>query len=126
LSFRITTRGSTKKTEAYLKMLADGDIFTKLEQYGQEGVNLLSAATPVRTGLTAASWRYKVTRQRGLYSITWYNSHLADGAPVAILLQYGHATGTGGLVQGRDYINPAIQPLFDKIAEDVAKAVRTA
>lgn len=97
-----------------------------LEKYAQEGVSALSQSTPELTGLTAASWAYEVSVDKEYYSITWTNDNLVDGIPVAILLQYGHMTGTGGYVQGYDYINPSLQPIFDKIADDVWKEVKSA
>lgn len=124
--FRIRSSGSFDKTETFLKKMSRGDIFRSLEKYGQAGVAALSAATPVDSGLTAASWSYEIKRTRGLYSITWTNGNIVDGAPVAIMLQYGHGTGTGGWVQGRDYINPAIKPVFDRLADEVWRAVKSA
>jgi hypothetical protein len=88
-----------------------------LEKYGQEGVVALASATPVDTGLTASSWYYEIERGPEKVSITFYNSNIQNGIPIAIILQYGHATGGGGWVQGRDYINPALQPIFDSIAQ---------
>ena len=95
-----------------------------LDRYGREGVQALSSATPVDTGLTASSWSYKIIHEEGTVRITFHNSNIQNGVPIAIILQYGHGTGTGGWVQGRDYINPAIQPIFDKIVEDAWKEVR--
>lgn len=95
-----------------------------LYKYGEEGVAALRAATPVDSGKTAESWYYRITEGNGSISIEWLNSNLGDGwAPIAILLQYGHATGTGGYVQGRDYINPALKPIFDKIAKNAWREV---
>ena len=94
-----------------------------LDKYGREGVNALSSATPVESGVTAASWYYEIEHSSGSAAIQFYNSNVNKGVPIAIILQYGHGTGTGGWVQGRDYINPAIQPLFDKMAEEVWKEV---
>ena len=94
-----------------------------LDKYGREGVAALSSATPVDTGLTADSWYYKVEHANGSASINFYNSNIQNGVPIAIILQYGHGTGNGGWVQGRDYINPAIQPIFDKIAENAWREV---
>ena len=94
-----------------------------LDKYGKEGVAALSAATPIDTGKTANSWSYKINRQNGSVSIDFYNSNFSNGVPIAIILQYGHATNNGGWVQGRDYINPAIQPIFDKIAKNAWKEV---
>lgn len=96
-----------------------------LDQYGREGVAALMSATPVDTGLTANSWYYEIERVDGRSTIAFYNSNVHKGIPIAIILQYGHGTGTGGWVQGRDYINPAIQPIFDKIAERAWKEVTT-
>lgn len=97
-----------------------------LDRYGATGVDLLSSATPRETGETASSWYYKVKHEKGRHSISWFNSHEEDGVNIAVILQYGHATGTGGWVQGRDYINPALQPLFDKLVEDIWREVRNA
>lgn len=121
-----TSSGSFKNTERFLKRMSKGDIFQSLNSFGEQGVVALSNATPVRTGRTADSWYYKVTKTRSTYSISWHNDNVVDGRPIAILLQYGHGTGTGGYVQGRDYINPSIRPVFDKIADEVWKAVRSA
>jgi hypothetical protein len=119
----IKSKGSFKKTDSFLRRMAKADIFSSLESYGQRGVDALSNATPRDSGLTAESWTFEVTHKRGLYSIVWHNTHVVEGRPIAILLQYGHGTGTGGYVQGRDYINPAIKPIFDQIAADVWKVV---
>lgn len=89
-----------------------------LDKYGREGVVALASATPIESGKTAASWYYEVTSGNGFSKITFYNSNIQNGTPIAIILQYGHATRNGGWVEGRDYINPAIQPIFDKIAKD--------
>ena len=94
-----------------------------LDRYGEEGVAALSSATPVDSGLTASSWYYKIKRETGSVSISFHNSNIQDGVPIAVILQYGHGTGNGGWVEGRDYINPAIQPIFDKIANEAWKEV---
>lgn len=96
-----------------------------LDQYGREGVAALMSATPVDTGLTANSWYYEIDRSDSRAAISFYNSNIQRGIPIAIILQMGHGTGTGGWVEGRDYINPAIQPIFDKIAERAWKEVTT-
>ena len=106
------------KTEKALKNI-------DLNQYGKEGVAALMSSTPVDTGLTANSWYYEIEKSNGRTSISFYNSNVHRGIPIAIILQYGHGTGTGGWVQGRDYINPAIQPIFDSIAERAWKEVTT-
>lgn len=122
--FAFRTSRSGKLTELFLKRVLQGNIYSDLERYGQIGVDALSNATPVDSGETAQSWRYRVIQTtQGHYGIAWYNEHENDGVNVAILIQYGHGTGTGGYVQGRNFINPAIQPIFDKIAEDVWKKV---
>lgn len=94
-----------------------------LNHYGRKGVAALRAATPVDSGDTAKSWSYKIYSFRNSFKITWKNSNVNDGVSIAVLIQYGHATGTGGYVQGRDYINPAIRPIFDKLANDVWREV---
>ena len=94
-----------------------------LDKYGKEGVAALASATPTETGKPASSWYYQIKRQNGSVSIEFNNSNINKGVPIAVILQYGHGTGTGGWVQGRDYINPAIQPIFDKIAENAWKEV---
>lgn len=118
-----TVRGSHRQSEAFLKKLTKLDIPSVLKKNGQAGVDALSRATPIDSSLASQSWAYEVTGSRGVYRITWTNSDVESGFPVAIMLQYGYGTGTGGYVQGVDYINPAIRPIFDRIAEDVWKAV---
>jgi hypothetical protein len=94
-----------------------------LDKYGREGVAALASATPVDSGLTASSWYYEIVRTNGSVTINFNNSNIQNGVPIAVILQYGHATGTGGYVQGRDYINPAIRPIFDRIANDAWREV---
>ena len=120
------TSGSLSRTTKFLSTLSRGDFFRALDRAGREGVAALAAATPVESGVTAASWNYEIQRSKGSASITWYNNQTVNGVPLVILLQYGHGTGTGGYVRGRDFINPAIKPVFDKIANDVWKAVTSA
>lgn len=119
----ISSKGSFEKTETSLKRMKRSEIFASLEGYAREGVAALANATPTDSGLTAESWTYEIVQKLGRHAIIFHNSHMVDGRPVAILIQYGHATGTGGYVQGRDYINPVIMPLFDKIAAEVWKVV---
>lgn len=126
MSFSFTSSGDFKKTEKFLKALSEADNFKALDKFGRQGVAALAAATPVDSGETAASWDYVITRTRSSWSIAFTNSHMAGTTPVAILLQYGHGTGTGGYVQGRDYINPAMRPIFDQIADEAWKAVTSA
>lgn len=118
--------GSFANTESFLRAMSKLDISSILERNARLGVDALSAATPAESGLAASSWGYEISRRGGAYSITWTNSDVENGFPVAIMLQYGYATGTGGYVQGRNYINPAIRPIFDKIADEVWKAVTSA
>ena len=119
----ITSKGSSGATEKWLQEMASGAIFQTLNRYGQEGVNALAANTPVDTYNTAGQWYFEIVQDSRSYSIIWGNRNIQDGRPIAVLLQYGHATRTGGYVQGRDYINPALQPIFDRIAEEAWKAV---
>jgi hypothetical protein len=119
----ITQRGSFDNTENFLNRMSKTDIFAVLDKYGQIGVDALSSATPVDTGLTASSWYYEIVRRHGYYSIRYHNRHLENGVSIAILLQYGHGTREGGYVQGRGYIMPAIQGIFDQMADDCWKEV---
>ena len=116
-------RGSFGNTERYLSRLQKAELFAILNKYGSLGVNALSNATPVDSGATAASWSYTIHQSTGRNTIVWRNSNQNDGLPIAILLQYGHGTGTGGYVQGRDYVNPAIRPIFEQMASDAWKEV---
>lgn len=110
-------KGSFKNTENFFTKLISRRYAKVLARYGELGVQLLSANTPVDTGLTASSWSYEVIDDNTGVSVIWKNSNVKKGyANVALLLQYGHATGTGGYVKGIDYINPALQPIFDKMA----------
>ena len=124
MGFRLRSPGTFGKTIKGLDRLLNGDIYADLDNYGRQGVTALSAATPVDSGLTAASWDYYVERGRSTTKIVWYNYNVNKGAVVAILLQYGHGTGTGGFVSGYDYINPACRPVFDKIADAVWREVQ--
>lgn len=122
---RITTSGSTKRTEAFLNYIIQERHLAVLKGLAEQGVDALRANTPVESGLTAESWTYEIDRSGGV-TIWWKNTHNVDGFNVAIGLQYGHGTGTGGWVAGYDYINPAIRPVFDKIADAVWKEVQNA
>lgn len=121
ISFR--QKGDFSKLTRFLERMKEGIRLGELDKYGREGVAALSSATPVETGLTASSWYYKITNNKNQVRITFYNSNLQNGVPIAIILQYGHGTGTGGWVEGRDYINPTIRPVFDKIADTAWKEV---
>lgn len=109
-------KGSFSRTEGFLRRASRFNIDSILNKYGKEGVEALREATPKDTGKTANSWYYTIEKGKDTISITWSNSNIVDGVPIAIILQYGHATGTGGYVEGRDYINPAMRPIFDRIA----------
>lgn len=111
-------KGDFSKTSNYFKKLRNAKIVRILERYGQEGVSALSSATPVDTGETADSWYSRVEVNDTSAILMFCNSHVNKGVNIAIILQYGHGTGTGGWVEGRDYINPAIQPIFDKIVKE--------
>lgn len=121
-----SSKKGSDKTEQWLKKVSKGDMFRALDKFGKEGVQALAAATPVDKAITAGAWTYEIVKDSKSYSIIWGNTHIEDGRPIAILLQYGHATHTGGYVHGRDYINPALKPIFDRIAADVWKAVTSA
>ena len=121
ISFR--QKGDFSKLNRYFERVKEAAKIGVLDKYGQAGVSALSSATPVESGKTAGSWHYEIKRQNGSVSIEFLNSNINKGVPIAVILQFGHGTGTGGWVQGRDYINPAIQPIFDKIAEDAWKEV---
>lgn len=115
---RFTTRGSFDRMERYLKRVNRWNPRSILEKHAQNGVNALRAATPSDSGLAANSWGYIITGARGVWTITWTNSDVEDGFPVALSIQYGYSTGTGGYVPGRDYINPALKPVIDRLAEE--------
>ena len=121
ISFR--QKGDFSKLTKFLERAKESVKLGDLDKYGRAGVEALASATPVASGLTASSWYYEIENKNGSATITFLNRNIQNGVPIAIILQYGHGTGTGGWVQGRDYINPAIQPLFDKIADDAWKEV---
>ena len=116
-------KGDFSKLTRYLTKVKAAAKVSVLDRFGKEGVAALSSATPKDSGLTADSWFYETEITNGSATISFHNSHINKGVPIAIILQYGHGTNNGGYVQGIDYINPAIQPLFDKIAEDAWKEV---
>lgn len=118
-----THKGSFKHMEKFLKAMKDQKEYDQLEAYAKRGVDALASATPVRTGKTASSWTYEIHRSKSEVKITWINTNTNKGFNVAVGLQYGHGTGTGGYVQGIDYINPAMRPVFDEIADGVWKVV---
>lgn len=116
-------KGDFSKLTRYLEKAKKVANLGDLDKYGREGVAALSSATPVDSGLTASSWYYEITKENGSITISFKNSNIQNGVPIAVILQYGHGTRNGGWVQGRDYINPAIQPLFDKIADNAWREV---
>ena len=121
ISFR--HKGDFSKLTRFLERAKEVVHLGELDKYGREGVAALASATPVDSGNTANSWYYEIENKNGSATITFLNSNVNNGVPIAIILQYGHGTGTGGWVQGRDYINPALQPIFDKIASDAWREV---
>lgn len=118
-----TQKGDFRKITRYLENVKEKARIGILDKYGTEGVKALSAATPVESGKTATSWYYRIVRSNGGVKLEFLNSNVNDGVPIAIILQYGHGTNNGGWVEGRDYINPAIQPIFDKIVENAWREV---
>ena len=121
ISFR--HRGNFSKLDSFLEQCKEVVKIGDLDRYGREGVAALESATPIESGLTASSWYYKIERKNGSVSISFHNSNIQNGVPIAIILQYGHGTNNGGWVQGRDYINPSIQPVFDEIVNNAWKEV---
>ena len=116
-------KGDFSKVTNFLEKARESIKLGKLDKYGRAGVSALSSATPVDTGLTASSWEYEIKQGEGYVSIDFHNTNFNKGVPIAIVLQYGHGTSNGGWVEGRDYINPAIQPIFDQIVQDAWKEV---
>lgn len=116
-------KGDFKKTEKFLKKSFGKDYRSVLDHYGQLGVDYLSAATPVESGETAISWDYQIIQNESSISVQWHNYNINKGVNIAIILQYGHATRNGGWVEGRDYINPALRPIFDDMADAAWKEV---
>lgn len=121
---KFTASGSFDKIDKFINAMEREDAFKILDAFGRQGVEALANSTPVDTGLTSNSWDYDIVKNKGRYSIVWTNSNTVTGVPVAILIQYGHATKNGGWVEGEDYINPAIRPLFNKIADQVWERVK--
>lgn len=120
---KIKHKGDFSRVTRFFERAKKGVNIKSLEPYAREAVAALAAATPVETGKTASSWTYEITDNNGIASISFYNTNIQNGVPIAIILQYGHGTRNGGWVQGRDYINPAIQPVFDKIANKAWREV---
>lgn len=116
-------KGDFSKLTRYLERVKEAARIGILDKYGREGVAALASATPVDSGLTADSWYYEIENKNGSATITFNNRNIQNGVPIAIIIQYGHGTGTGGWVQGRDYINPAIRPIFDRLANEAWKEI---
>ena len=121
ISFR--HKGDFSKLTRFLERVKEVVHLGCLDKYGREGVAALASATPVDTGLTADSWYYEITNDGQSAKVTFYNSNIQNGVPIALILQYGHGTRNGGWVQGRDYINPVVQPIFDKLANEAWREV---
>lgn len=119
----VRSKGNFNNTEKLLKKSLGNEWLSVLEDYGRQGVQELAAATPLDSGQTASSWDYEIVREKGKVSVVWTNSNINDGVNIAIILQYGHGTGWGGYVVGRDYINPALRPIFDSMADAAWKEV---
>ena len=119
----VKQKGDFSKTEKFLNSISKKLYYRNLQKYAEQGVAALASATPIDSGETANSWGYEIRQTKNSVSIYWTNSNVNKGVPIAVIIQYGHGTRNGGYVQGRDYINPAIRPVFDKIAENVWKEV---
>lgn len=116
-------KGDFSKTDRFLGEIEKLTLTSILEEYGHRGVEALSNATPREHGLTAEAWTFEIVNRKGYVSLRFHNTHIVEDQPIAVLIQYGHGTRNGGYVEGRDYINPAIQPIFDQIAEAIWKEV---
>ena len=116
-------KGDFSNVMGFLEKAKERVYLGQLDKYGRQGVYALATATPVESGLTAKSWYYTIEHKKGSVTISFCNSNIQNGVPIAVVLQYGHGTRNGGWVEGRDYINPAIQPLFDKIVQDAWREV---
>lgn len=120
------TSGDFKDTTSFLKFMQSGKLYENLERYGYMGVDALASATPRDTGRAAESWGFQVGKSGDIYAVSWYNTDIEDGCNVAVFIQYGHGTGTGGYVPGIDYINPAIKPVFEACVTDIWRRVTNA
>lgn len=120
----LSWQGDYRATKRWMDKMEAGSVADVLRSCGEKGIEALSAATPVRTGKTAASWGFEAKTSSNGVTLTWTNSNVVNGVPIAIILQYGHGTGTGGYVHGRDYINPAMRPVFDEIESRISRMLR--
>ena len=123
MKISFSSKGDFSKTIKFLNKVKNVKINNILSKYGKIGVTALSQATPKDSGVTSRSWNYKIEVNNDNASIVWYNTNIVKGVNIAVILQYGHGTRNGGWVEGRDYINPAMKPIFDKIADQVWKEV---
>lgn len=124
MTINVSSEGSWDQTEDWLKRMTKGpSVFSRLEHFGKAGVSALSSATPKESGDTASAWFYEIIQTRDSWSIVWGNNHVEDGRQIAVLLQYGHGTRTGGYVQGKDYMNDALRPIFDQAVAEGWKVV---
>ena len=123
-SMSLSWQGDYRATKRWMDKMEAGSVADVLRSCGEKGIEALSAATPVRTGKTAASWGFEAKTSSKGVTLTWTNSNVVNGVPIAIVLQYGHGTGTGGYVHGRDYINPAMRPVFDEIESRISRMLR--
>lgn len=121
ISFSLS--GSTEKTSSFLARMQSADLYSSISSLAQRGVTALQSATPVESGATAAAWSYEIQTSSTGITISWINTNSVNGVNIAVILQFGHGTGTGGYVSGRDYINPAIKPVMDEIANEVWRKV---
>lgn len=126
MSISISHRGDFEKTACFLRKMSKRQLLKQLGEYGQMGVNALKAATPVRTGKTASSWSYEIHQNGSDVSLVWTNSNKSRGVPIVFYIQYGHGTRSGRYIQGYDFINPAIRPVFDQIKKDIWGEVTSA
>ena len=122
--FKLRSTGDFGNFKKFAKRATSAIVWSPLDELGRRGVEALAQNTPVETGLTASSWGYEIVKKGGVTRLIWTNSHINDGVPIAVILQYGHGTGTGGYVEGVDYINPAIRPIFDEIADRVWSIIK--
>lgn len=120
----VKVKGDFKETKKFLNKMTTRDYIKNLHRLGERGVSALAAATPVNTGVTSQSWRFELIEEKGHVKLCWVNDNMVEGIPLVILLQYGHGTKNGGYVVGRDFINPAIRPIFDQIANEAWMVVK--
>ena len=122
-TIRFTHKGDFSKTTKFLTRAKNSVRLSDLEIYAKKGIEALASATPVESGITANSWTYEIVNEKGTITINFINTNVNKNVPIAIIIQYGHATGNGGWVEGRDYINPAIQPIFDEMVKNIWREV---